>query len=52
MWTYTFPLIAADEKRLAGELRSIPPLLAQARANLTGNARDLWVTGTGTMQNR
>jgi hypothetical protein len=50
LWTYTFPLSNADEARLAGELRSIPPLLVQARANLVGNARDLWVTGTGTMQ--
>jgi hypothetical protein len=23
----------------------IPPLMAQARRNLTGNARDLWVAG-------
>jgi hypothetical protein len=49
LWTYTFPLSAADQAKLAGELRAIPPLLAQARTNLTGNARDLWVTGTGTM---
>ena len=31
-------------------MHTIPPLLSQARGNLTGNARDLWVTGTGTMQ--
>jgi hypothetical protein len=31
-------------------LLTIPPLLEQARRNLTGNARDLWITGTGTMQ--
>lgn len=49
VWTYAFPLSAADQSRLAGELRTIPPLLAQARGNLTGNARDLWITGTGTM---
>ena len=48
-WTYAFPLTPADETRLAGALRTIPPLLAQARLNLVGNARDLWVTGTGTM---
>jgi Bacterial protein of unknown function (DUF885) len=28
----------------------IAPLHEQARANLTGNARDLWITGTGTMR--
>ena len=49
LWTYTFPLASGDEPRLAGELRTIPPLLAQARVNLTGNARDLWITGIGTM---
>jgi hypothetical protein len=50
LWTYTFPLNARDEERLAGELRTIRPLLEQARGNLTGNARDLWLTGTGTMK--
>jgi hypothetical protein len=49
LWTYSFPLSAAAEAKLAGELRAIPPLLAQARGNLTGNARDLWITGTGTV---
>jgi len=50
LWTYSFPLSRADEKKLARELLVVPPLLAQARGNLTGNARDLWLTGTGTMQ--
>jgi uncharacterized protein DUF885 len=49
LWTFAFPLSATDETRLVTELRTIPPLLAQARTNLVGNARDLWVTGTGTM---
>lgn len=49
LWTYRFPLSPDDQARLAGELRTIPPLLAQARGNLTGNARDLWITGAGTM---
>jgi hypothetical protein len=50
LWTYAFPLSAADETRLAGELRTIAPLLEQARHNLTGNARDLWLTGIGTLR--
>ena len=50
LWTYTFPLSPTDEGRLAAELHSVPPLLRQARRNLTGNARDLWMTGMGTMQ--
>lgn len=45
IWTYTFPLSGADESRLASELGTIPPLLEQARANLTGNARELWEGG-------
>jgi hypothetical protein len=49
IWTYSFPLSAAAEAKLAAELRPIPSLLAQARLNLIGNARDLWLTGTGTM---
>jgi hypothetical protein len=50
LWTYTFPLSRADEAKLANELSVIPPLLAQARLNLVGNAHDLWITGTGTMK--
>lgn len=49
LWTYAFPLSPADEKKLAAELATISPLLSQARLNLTGNARDLWLTGIGTM---
>jgi hypothetical protein len=49
LWTYEYPLSAEAEARLAAELSIIPPLLDQARLNLTGNARDLWVTGTGSM---
>jgi uncharacterized protein (DUF885 family) len=50
LWTYDYPLSRADATKLAGELAIVPPLLAQARGNLDGNARDLWITGTGTMQ--
>ncbi len=49
LWTYNFPLNDRDQERLAAELRTIPPLLTQAKTNLTGNARDLWITGTGTL---
>jgi hypothetical protein len=45
LWTYELPLSAAEEERLIAELAVIPPLMAQARLNLTGNARELWVTG-------
>ena len=52
LWAYPkLPrgLSTADQAKLAAELRTIRPLLLQARSNLTGDARDLWITGTGTM---
>ncbi|MGI9262513.1 MAG: hypothetical protein ACR2QR_10785 [Woeseiaceae bacterium] len=45
VWTYEFPLSESAEARLISELAVIEPLMAQAQRNLTGNARDLWVTG-------
>ena len=44
-WTYQFPLTHDEEERLTSDLKVIPPFLVQARGNLTGNARDLWVAG-------
>lgn len=52
LWTYSFPLSEAEATRLISELRVIPPLLAQARGNLTGNARDLWVAGTKNIRDQ
>lgn len=45
LWTYEFPLSNSSQQRLIAELGVIPPLMRQAKVNLTGNARDLWVTG-------
>ncbi len=50
LWTYSFPLSSVSETKLLGEVGTIPPLLQQARANLTGNARDLWTSSIKTMQ--
>ena len=44
-WTYQLPLSKGEEKRLVGDLKIIPPLMRQARRNLTGNAKELWVAG-------
>jgi len=44
-WTYVFPLSSAEQTHLTNDLKVIPLLLDQARGNLTGNARDLWVAG-------
>jgi len=45
LWTYDFPLSASEEARMVEQLRIIPPLMRQARQNLTGNAADLWNAG-------
>lgn len=45
LWTYTFPLTPDERSRLLGDLQVIPPLNAQAKINLTGNAHDLWIAG-------
>lgn len=45
IWTYSFPLTRSERDRLLHDLKVIPPLNRQARVNLTGNARDLWITG-------
>ena len=45
LWTYEFPLSDSEQMRLLSDLSVIPPLMKQARLNLTGNARELWVAG-------
>ncbi len=45
VWAYDFPLSESEQRRMIAELKVIPPLMKQAQNNLTGNARDLWVTG-------
>lgn len=45
LWTYHFPLSSKESQRLAGDLSIIRPLYEQARENLNGNARDLWIAG-------
>ncbi|MGA9572703.1 MAG: DUF885 family protein, partial [Lysobacterales bacterium] len=52
LWTYEFPLNPQSEARLAAELSSIPPLLKQARVNLTGNARELWIAGIQNLRDQ
>jgi len=45
LWTYSFPLNSNERNRLINELKVIVPLNTQARINLTGNARELWIAG-------
>src|SRR6478736_1837896 len=45
LWKYAAPLSDADAKTIDAGLRPIPALLDQARVNLTGSQKDLWVRG-------
>lgn len=46
------PLTPEAERKLAQELRTVAPLLAQARGNLTGNTRDLWMPSAISFSNQ
>ncbi|WP_242118319.1 hypothetical protein [Aestuariivivens sediminicola] len=45
LWTYEYPLSNAERERMLNDLAVIPSLNTQAKTNLTGNARDLWIAG-------
>ena len=46
IWRYTFPLSAERAAEMDAAIRNIPKLLEQARKNLVGKSRDLWIYGT------
>ncbi len=52
IWQYTFPLSKSESQRLIEDLRVIPSLNAQAKTNLTGNAKELWITGIRYITNQ
>jgi hypothetical protein len=45
LWKYSFPLTSESKDNLVNQLRAITPLNEQAKINLTGNAKDLWIAG-------
>jgi hypothetical protein len=45
LWKYQFPLTTESKEKLVNQLRVIAPLNEQAKLNLTGNAKDLWIAG-------
>lgn len=45
LWKYRLPLSDADAKAIDAGLQPIPALLDQARTNLTGNQKDIWLWG-------
>ncbi|HEY3205076.1 MAG TPA: DUF885 family protein [Thermoanaerobaculia bacterium] len=50
LWSYRFPLSEESAARMDAGIRAIPGLLAQAKKNLTGNGRDLWIYGTQSIR--
>jgi hypothetical protein len=50
LWTYSFPLIPEHAEEIATGMRTIPALLEQARRNLVGNGRDLWLFGARSIR--
>lgn len=52
LWTYEFPLSESEHHRLISDLKVIPALNKQAKENLTGNAKDLWITGIRDIKNQ
>jgi uncharacterized protein (DUF885 family) len=47
---YTQPLSEKDAKEIATQLRKAQSVFEQAKKNLTGNAKDLWITGIRTIK--
>ena len=52
LWSYPAPLSAENAAEIARGLEPIPALLAQAKTNLTGNGRDLWIWGTKALRDQ
>lgn len=52
LWQYEFPLTDDSRNRLLSDLAVITPLNEQAKTNLTGNAKDLWIAGIRNLQSQ
>jgi hypothetical protein len=50
LWTCQFPLTPERAALMDAGIRAIPALIAQAKTNLTGNGRDLWIYGTKSIR--
>ena len=51
-WKYDYPLSPEDAEELAERVGTIPALLDQARGNLVGNSRDLWLRGINSIRDQ
>ena len=52
LWEYQFPLDSPSLNSLSTALAQIPEIYKQAKINLTGNARELWIAGIRDIQNQ
>ncbi|UAM99956.1 hypothetical protein K8354_09200 [Polaribacter litorisediminis] len=52
VWQYTFPLSKEERTKFIKDLNVIKPLNEQAKINLTGNAKDLWIAGIRDIKNQ
>jgi hypothetical protein len=50
LWKYDFPLSPEDAASIDAAIRWVPKLLAQAKTNLTGNQKDLWIYGARSIK--
>lgn len=50
LWSYRFPLDAGNAARVDSGIRTIPGLFTQARRNLVGTGKDLWVYGAKSVR--
>jgi len=50
IWSCTLPLSKEAAARIGAGVRTIPALLAQAKTNLTGSGRDLWIYGAKSVR--
>jgi hypothetical protein len=52
LWKYQFPLTSESKEKLIQALRMMAALNEQAKINLTGNAKDLWIAGIRDIQSQ
>lgn len=52
VWQYNFPLSSSDKVKFITDLKIIPALNKQAKQNLKGNAKDLWIAGIRDIKNQ
>jgi hypothetical protein len=50
LWSYSFPISTSEQTRLVNDLSRIKPFHIQARENLIGNAKELWIAGIRDIQ--